>query len=353
MGLVARALAFAVAATTLLGCGGRTTLTSPSARANADAGGVTSMKTTCDDTQSDESNCGACGVKCEGTCTGGRCLVTLASGQANVNCIAVNATDVYWMNAGADLEGTGSVRRVSIDGGPVATLASHQGSAWPCRMALDATHVYWTFAGGSAVLKLPLDGGTPVTLASGAGPDAIAVDATTVYFANEYGGTMKVPLGGGPAIMLDGSSGNALAIDATSVYVTARGAGNAGGSVTKVPLGGGGAETIASDQPDPESIATDSENVFWANYADGTIAKVSVTGGNVTTVATGGGNAEFVAVDASSVYWASDLGNLSKVSKQGGASTLLSAGRNIFDVVVDGTSVYWTDGESILKITPK
>ena len=73
---------------------------------------------------------------------------------------------------------------------------------------MDATHVYWTNQGTApnytdgTVMKVLLGGGTPTTLASGQfNPSGIAVDATTVYWTNNYmstaGAVMKVPLGGG------------------------------------------------------------------------------------------------------------------------------------------------------------
>jgi hypothetical protein len=95
-------------------------------------------------------------------------------------CEGVDATSVYWTNEG------GAVMKVALDGGTPVTLAS--GQRVPNAIAVDATGVYWTNydAGVGAVMKVGLDGGTPVTLAAGQpGPNAIAVDATSVYWTNE------------------------------------------------------------------------------------------------------------------------------------------------------------------------
>ena len=60
------------------------------------------------DTQTDNHNCGACGIACtapapsKAQCTAGRCLVTLASGQPLAFGIAVDATSAYWTNYNGD-----------------------------------------------------------------------------------------------------------------------------------------------------------------------------------------------------------------------------------------------------------
>src|SRR5450755_3560513 len=123
--------AFAVAVWTVgcalcsvLDCGGKALLE----RASAGAGSPDAGSATCNDTQSDNQNCGACGTVCGGTCNLGRCTVTLASTQANVGCIAVDASSIYWINAGVDLdEGFGEIRKTPLGGGEVTTLVTEPG----------------------------------------------------------------------------------------------------------------------------------------------------------------------------------------------------------------------------------
>jgi hypothetical protein len=74
----------------------------------------------------------------------------------------------------------------SATSGPIKTLASGQSS--PYGVAVDSTSVYWTNSGvgtsDGAVMKVPIGGGTPTTLASGPTSFGIAVDATSVYWVS-------------------------------------------------------------------------------------------------------------------------------------------------------------------------
>lgn len=92
-------------------------------------------------------------------------------------------------------------------------------------------------------MKVPRVGGAPLTLASAQdNPGFIAVDSTSVYWANQgtnVGGglsaptsLMRVPLGGGAATTVaSGLSGpTGIAVGATSVYLTNSGCLLAGAS---------------------------------------------------------------------------------------------------------------------------
>jgi hypothetical protein len=145
--------------------------------------------------------------------------------------VAVGGSALFFVD-GVD----GDVREVPIAGGSVSIFAASQ---YATALATDASNVYWTAsptASTGTVLQEPLDGGSPVTLVSNLDePDAIAVDATNVYFAT-------------------GGSGN--------------------GTVARVPIGGGTPTTLATGQSEPVGIALNSTTVFWVTFGDGKIQSV-------------------------------------------------------------------------------
>ncbi|HTQ42266.1 MAG TPA: hypothetical protein VMI75_05855, partial [Polyangiaceae bacterium] len=139
---------------------------------------------------------------------------------------------------GVVAESTGAVRLAS-------TPASQ-----PIAIAADATNVYWTTYGSDPsqpglVLKVPVVGGTPTTLATARTARVIAVDAANVY----WGDTECNFTGGICAIM-------------------------------KVPISGGAATTLAALQSMPVGIVVTSDAIYWADSGTGSgrIMSLPLTG---------------------------------------------------------------------------
>jgi hypothetical protein len=244
--------------------------------------------------------------------------------------------------------------------GKVTVLAEHQA---PWGIAVDGTSVYWTNMNLGTVMKVPIDGGDVVTLASGQQqPSEIVVDETSVYWINEAdigsmnGAVMKVPLEGGtPAVVYQGSP-LSLAIDGGTLYWGAL-ASAGSDTIMQLPAGSDQPETLIMGLSVPNAIAVRNGVVYFSNFGDMTIYKGPVQGRYGTSLCSAGtsGVVEGFAVTDTDVYWTTgEYTTLQKVSVDGGTPvSLTSESRELDGIAVDRQFVYVTSPgtETLFKLS--
>jgi len=335
---------------------------------NCDAGACSCATATlcggvCVDEQTDDHNCGACGVSCAGTCALGRCVTTLsAEPQTMPYAIAVDATNVYWgtwetLPSPGVAEIPGTVQSVPIGGGTASVLASGFGEIWA--LALGSSTIYTAGSEGITALPKAPDAGADRTLEVGGEPISVATNGTSLFFADAAGDVVAFSIAQGTTTLVAaGANPWNLAADAQHVYWT-----NTGGTVSMAPVGGtdGGAPTVlASGETNPRPIAVDSANLYWGTST--ALVRLPLGGDGGAPIVIAPALPIQIAVDATSVYWTYGNGTGGQVLKApigGGPVVVLAAGQtNPVGIAVDGTSVYWVNegnetGAAVMKVTPK
>jgi len=304
----------------------------------------------CTDTTSSKS-CGRCGHDClSGTCVSGTCQsAKLAGGQVDPNALIVDDSTIYWVE---DAEGT--IRSMPKAGGETTLLLAHD---YPRALAVDATTLYYAWSNGTSaeIFAMPKHGGESTSLAK-VHADAITVDETSVYFTSTYAGEVGiVPKSGGQATILakgQSSPTAILAVHGRVCWVDTGTEGSANGSVVC------DGSTLASGLSLPAGLATDGEALYFGTGGGESVDRVGLTDGASTVVASGIPSrplapfVEVVAVDTESVYWittgdpvsGSPAGLLGAPKNGGGEVETIDSvgGDSVRSVAADGRAVYWS-----------
>jgi sugar lactone lactonase YvrE len=218
-------------------------------------------------------------------------------------------------------------------------------------VAVDASGVYWTESG--ALQSAPLGGGSATSLLSGIRPQRLALDATHVYFTTGASDPtipnqiQRIPKAGGTAeVIATGVLTAAITVTSNGVYFTDRNYTTSEGIISVVPSAGGPSVVLAKEQGFPTFMASDSRRVFWLDQWPSDVKAMDQTSGAITTLyaaPAARGRPNGVWLDETNLYFTdSDTGNVMKVQKEGGpVATVAKGSIGVSGIVGDAEYLYW------------
>jgi len=280
-------------------------------------------------------------------------LLDVPSG-APVFSMTVDNANLYWSDRS-------TVNAMSLQGGGRSTLASGQDS--PMAVALDATNLYWLetlCCGGGGqpgrIKTMPKLGGTTTlvmdNLVSPWG--RLAVDSGNVYWSeggpmtgpNGVGRIARAPLtGGSDTTVASGFLTEARLFLMTDQFVYVADA----GTIKKLPITGGFPERLYAGPNGANyiaALATNGSSLYFADSVSGTILRMSVNGGSITSLTGSAGMTTSLAVEGNTLYWLDGQTTIKSMPASGGPITTLFSGPNhgIFDFIADESNIFFIQG---------
>jgi hypothetical protein len=200
--------------------------------------------------------------------------------------VAVDSEYVYWTNTGCSdefgaLEETGTIGRAKIDGTPASIEPEFiTGASNPQGIAVNATHIYWANAGRSAgvraIARATIVGGevdqefVKVT-GNDTSPTGVALSPTHLYFGaseaeTESGYLLRVLLNGEEEKITGASEGiRGVAVDNSHVYWASQGREMVGRM--SLDLSNHENEFIPLDGK-PNGLAVDAAHLYWSTNGE-------------------------------------------------------------------------------------
>jgi hypothetical protein len=205
--------------------------------------------------------------------TGSPSTVASMGSAITAGAIAGDGTDVYWIDA-AHL----SLMKGTPGGGAVTTLVSGLGSPTG-GLAVGSGNVYWADTNSIRMVSSAGEGGAATTFESGQiSPDFLAADANNLYWTTQ-GSLVRLPLDGGTLVTItSGQTFSYVAMDTTSFYWST------GSQIEEVPLTGVEASatvlytfaTRAGEaDEDPYGLAVSGNSLYWIGTSQSTLRSLT------------------------------------------------------------------------------
>jgi hypothetical protein len=192
----------------------------------------------------------------------------IASGQAAPQLVVVGGDRVFWANAYPDDAGAAAVASVSMsaDGGSGNVMTLSTGPEAARGLAVNATNVFWIDGATRRIMSAPFHGtAVPLGDTTASAPMSVAANASRVFWT-EYSDNRvnQAPLDGGVSSLFSNTHGccpvGAIA-DEQNVYWT-----EDTGDIVKASLDGGAPRVLASGQGTTNYfLAVDAHSLYWSD----------------------------------------------------------------------------------------
>lgn len=279
-----------------------------------------------------------------------RPTVDVLTGLDTPGGLAVDATHLFFTLAG------GQVARAPLGGGAVDVLATSQRS--PGCLTLIADDLYWVNTGTHAadfldgsIRRSARSGGGDVELVTSYFPTDLAIDAgtSTLYWSEGDGERIRaIKLDGTAQQTVDASNyfKTSIALTPTTLVWSQSGPGP---DVVAMDRVSGTQTTLSSDEYAADSVVAIGDDVFWSSHysldGDGAI-RVSRAGAPAVELIADEHYVLGLTTDGTTLYWSTSDGRIRRASPAGGSpETFIEERGQLGGVAFDATFIYWTEPE--------
>jgi hypothetical protein len=240
----------------------------------------------------------------------------------------------------------------------------------PLDIAIDSASVFWASDDGTVRRVNKSDGRDPLTspvFAGAGGPGArIAVDLTSVYYANPMTATVYAltkDLSSSRTIYVEKNGWTPVGLASNDVGLYwAHVNGSTFGGIMRAVLPNGNVTEVWPDRHFPQEVAVDQHYVYWAENQSA-IEQGALDGTGSAICLSGSSPCNALQVDNAGVFWTSSMGNMGFVASTpigtatadcsgmaAGALILANDSAQPFGLALGAGHAFWTDGSTVQSV---